>query len=68
MNIIECSLKLKNPDNKFLQVIINYFNNSSFILINILNNKRIYEMFVSDKQFQSAMYIIVSNLINLNKR
>ena len=33
----------------------------------ILNDKKIFEMFTSDKRFQSAMYILIKNILIMRK-
>ncbi len=62
LDIIKVGLKIKTTDNIYLQTIIKYYNDRIFSLIDILNDKKIYEMFTSDKRFQIAMYILVKNI------
>ena len=71
-NLLMVSQNIKNGliqyiNNNYLNVIIKYFNNRIFTLIDILNDKKIYEMFTSDKRFQIAMYILFKNISSLKK-
>lgn len=65
--IVKSGLKVSDINNNYLNVIIKYFNNRIFTLIDILNDKKIYEMFTSDKRFQIAMYILFKNISSLKK-
>lgn len=67
LTIIKTGLKVETSDNAYLNVILKFFNDRIFMLINVLNEKTIYEMFTSDKRFQSAMYLLVSNIVRLKK-
>lgn len=67
LNIIKVGLKTEKTDNVYLNTIVNFFNERIFKLIDVLNNKRIYEMFTSDKRFQAAMYILVKDISQLKK-
>lgn len=67
LNIIKVGLKVETSDNLYLNAIIKTFNNRLFVLVDILNDKKIYEMFTSDKRFQSAMYMIVSNVSHIQR-
>lgn len=62
LDIIKVGLKAKTTDNIYLQTIVNYYKDRIFTLIDILNDRKIYEMFTSDKRFQIAMYILVKNI------
>ena len=68
LDIIKIGLKVKTTDNKILNLILKFFNERIFVLIDILNDKRIYDMFTSDKRFQAAMYIITYNLSKLTRK
>ena len=67
LDILKCGLKIKQPNNVYLQTVLNQFNNNIFTLIDIINDKKIHEMFTSDKRFQAAMYIVVNNLFILKR-
>ena len=67
LDIIKVGLKIKTTSNIYLQTIIKYYNDRIFSLIDILNDKKIYEMFTSDKRFQIAMYILVKNISNTRR-
>lgn len=64
LNIIKASIN-KKSDNKFLALILVHMYNRIFQLIDVLNDENIYGMFTSDKLFQSAMFILVKNIIVL---
>ena len=68
LNIIKSGLKVQISDNAYINAIIKLFNERIFMLIDVLNDKRIFDMFTSDKRFQAAMYIISSNLMKLMKK
>ena len=68
LNIIKSGLKIEEPTNNFLKSIIEFYRDRIFVLIDILNKKEIYEMFGSDKRFQAAMYLIVSNIRKLHNK
>lgn len=68
LNIIKVGLKVQFTNNDYLKAIISIFKERIFTLIDILNDKRIFDMFTSDKRFQAAMYIISSNLMKLMKK
>lgn len=67
LDIIKTGLGVQQTNNKLLLSIIEPFKYRIFTLVDILNQKKIYEMFTSDKRFQSAMYIIVSEILKLRK-
>lgn len=67
LNIIKTGLKVEQTNDKYLVSIITFFRDRIFTLIDILNNKMIYEMFTSDKRFQAAMYILVNKITQLTK-
>ena len=67
LNIIKTGLKVEQTNDKYLISIISFFRDRIFNLIDILNNKAIYEMFTSDKRFQAAMYILVNKITQLTK-
>jgi len=67
LDIIKVGLKIKSTNNIYLQTIIKYYGDRIFSLIDILNDKKIYEMFTSDKRFQIAMYILVQNILNTKR-
>lgn len=67
LNIIKTSLKIEQTDNIYLQTIIKYYGDRIFSLIDILNNNEIYEMFTSDKRFQTAMYILYKNISSIRR-
>ena len=67
LDIIKVGLKAKTTDNIYLQTIIKYYNDRIFNLIDILNDRKIYEMFTSDKRFQIAMYVLVKNISNTKR-
>lgn len=67
MEIVKSGLKIINSNNNYLNAIIKYFNNNIFVLIDIINDKKIYDMFTSDKRFQIAMYILYKNISLLKK-
>ena len=67
LNIIKVGLKTEQTTSKYLAFIVAFFRDRIFSLIDVLNNKQIYEMFTSDKRFQSAMYILVNNIMHLKK-
>lgn len=68
LDIIKTGLKVKQTDNKYLLSITKFFSERIFKLIDVLNNKKIYDMFTSDKRFQSAMYILVKDISQLRAR
>ena len=68
LNIIKSGLKVQISDNAYINAIIKLFNERIFMLIDVLNDKRIFDMFTSDKRFQAAMYIVSSNLMKLMKK
>lgn len=65
LDIIKTGMRIYKPDNKFLESILSVFRENIFTLIDIINNKKIYDMFTSDKRFQSAMYLISNNILSL---
>ena len=67
LEIIKVGLKIETSENIYLNAIINVFNDRIFNLIDILNDKKIFEMFTSDKRFQSAMYILIKNILIMRK-
>lgn len=67
LDIIKTGLGVQQTSNKWLLSVIEPFKYRIFTLVDILNQKKIYEMFTSDKRFQSAMYIIVSEILKLRK-
>lgn len=67
LTIIKTGLKVEQSNNKYLTIILNTFRDRIFLLIDVLNDKKIYDMFTSDKRFQSAMYILVNNILRLKK-
>lgn len=67
LNIIKVGLGVEKTENKYLAFLVALFKNNIFNLIDVLNNKKIYDMFVSDKRFQAAMYIIVKELVRFKK-
>ena len=67
LSIIKVGLKTEDTENIYLKAIVNFFSERIFRLIDVLNNRRIYEMFTSDKRFQSAMYILVKDISQLKK-
>ena len=67
LDIIKTGLGVQQTNSKLLLSIIEPFKYRIFTLVDILNQKKIYEMFTSDKRFQSAMYIIVSEILKLRK-
>ena len=64
LDIIKVSLGVKKTDNKFLAFLVSLYKDRIFILLNVLNETKIYDMFTSDKRFQTAMYIIVKEISN----
>ena len=67
LEIIKVGLKIETSENVYLNAIINVFNDRIFNLIDILNDKKIFEMFTSDKRLQSAMYILIKNILIMRK-
>ncbi len=67
LDVIKVSLKIKMTDNVYLQTIIKYYGDRIFNLIDIINDRKIYEMFTSDKRFQIAMYILVKNISSVKR-
>ena len=67
LDIIKVSLKAETTENVYLQTIIKYYGDRIFNLIDIINDKKIYEMFTSDKRFQIAMYLLVKNISNTKR-
>ena len=64
LEIIKVGLGVKQTTDKYLTLLLSLYRNRIFILIDILNDNKIYDMFTSDKRFQSAMYIISKKLSN----
>lgn len=67
LNLIKACLGVEVFNNPLIDGIAKLFKNRPFTLIDILNDKKIYEMFTSDKRFQGAMYLIVSNISQVLK-
>ena len=66
LNIIKVGLGVEQTTNKYLAFLVALYKERIFTIIDILNRKEIYEMFVSDKRFQAAMYLIVSKIRKLH--
>lgn len=64
LDIIKNSI-LKNSNNQYLQLLLKFASSRIFQIVDILNDEEIYKMFKSDKIFQSAMYLIVKNIMIL---
>lgn len=64
LDIIKNSI-LKDSNNQYLQLLLQFANSRIFQIVDILNDEEIYKMFKSDKLFQSAMYLIIKNIIIL---
>lgn len=67
LSITKSGLKIEQTDNIYLNAILKVFNERIFNLVDVLNNKVIYDMFTSDKRFQTAMYYIVKGIISLRR-
>lgn len=67
LKLIKVGLRVETSNDVYLNTIVKYFGDRIFNLVDILNDKRIYEMFTSDKRFQSAMYLIVKQLLLVKK-
>ena len=67
LDILRAGLRLETSDNPYMNILLQHFNDNIFKLIDIMNDKKIHEMFTSDKRFQSAMYVIVKNIFLLKR-
>lgn len=64
LEIVKVSFGVKQTDDKYLTFLISLYKDKIFILLDILNETKIYDMFTSDKRFQTAMYIIAKKISN----
>ena len=67
LEIIKCGMRVEEPENPFLNAILQVFRNNIFNLITKLNNMDIYRMFNTNKQFEAAMFILVKDITMLKR-
>ncbi len=63
LDIIKVGLGVNQTNDKYLAFLVSLYKEKIFNLIDVLNDSKIYDMFSSDKRFQSAMYIISKKVI-----
>ena len=65
LEMMKTATKFQKPKDKFMEALITCMNNKALDLYYILNEKIMYDSFVSDDRFQAAMYIVY---LKLNQR
>jgi DNA polymerase-3 subunit gamma/tau len=68
LSIIKSGILLNNLDNTYLKIIVTYFKNKLFTLIDVLNSEIIYSMFTSDNRIQSAMFILAKDIFSIRNK
>lgn len=62
LDILKVGVGKQQTDNKYLALLVSLVRDKIFMIVSILNQGRIFEMFASDKRFQAAMYLIIRDL------